>query len=221
MPKKGNNGKKKGKRKGTNQDNDQKISHTWSLLGDPFPAFRNPRLDNQVYNFVRNLDQGTIFTTSVAVPTFGNFAVQLANLPSFADFSSLFDQYRFTRIEYWIYSKPGTTGTTNNLLGSKICTVIDYDDSTNLTSFAQAQEYQSCIMTTLSDGHYRSLTPHVANAVYAGGVFTSFGNMTSPWIDIASSTVPHYGLKVAAEASQVATEIIAQVRVHIQVRNVR
>lgn len=124
-------------------------TQVWNILSQAYPAFRKPLTDQKVYSFIRNIEQGTVVTTSITVPAFGALNVTLGNFPGATDFTTLFDQYRISRLEIWLYAQPPATGTTNSLLGSRFCSVIDYDDSTTLASVAQATEYQTCIMTTL------------------------------------------------------------------------
>jgi len=66
----------------------------------------------------------------------------------------------------------------------------------------------------------RKWRPHIATAAYSG-VFTSFKNEPSTWIDVASPGVQHYGLKVAADVTSTNSVAIKMfVRVWVQFRNV-
>lgn len=206
----------------TSRSEDEKSvpSHTWNVLADPFPAFRKPKRDNRLYKFIRTSELNTLFVTNAITPAFSSYNFQLTNVPGSSEFIGLFDQYRIDRVEVWIYPAASVANTINNLTSSRWASVIDYDDNTNLTAVSQATEYQTCIMTNLSNGHYRSFVPHAATALYSG-VFTSFGNVASPWIDVASATVQHYGIKFAADASLTALDFVGQVRYHLTFRNVR
>jgi hypothetical protein len=100
--------------------------------------------------------------------------------------------------------------------------VVDYDDNTALASVGAATDYSNCVTCPQSLGVYRHFKPHCANALYGGSVFTSYGNLTSPWIDAASSSVPHYGVKIAASATSSAAQTFDLViRLHTEWKSTR
>jgi len=71
-----------------------------------------------------------------------------------------------------------------------------------------------------TDSHYRKFIPHVAVASYSG-TFTSFTNEVAPWIDIASPSVQHYGLKTACTPTTAVVQYTARARLSVSFRNVR
>jgi len=76
--------------------------------------------------------------------------------------------------------------------------VADYDDSSAPSSLAVLQSYQNC-QTSMSETQIIEFVPHVAVAASGGGAFTSYANMKPQWIDAASTTVGHYGLKYGVD----------------------
>jgi len=67
----------------------------------------------------------------------------------------------------------------------------------------------------------RTLQPRVANALYSGA-FTSFGQVKNQWVDMASQTVQHYGLKYGIFAATTAATIYSTViEVVYQVKQLR
>jgi hypothetical protein len=135
-----------------------------------------------------------------------NFQGSLA--PGFSDLSGAFDEYRMRAVTLTISPVANTyqvpSGGNNT---PRLYTVIDFDDSIAPLTIAYLQQYGTCIVAPPSCGVIRSLCPHVANAVYSGA-FTSFGNMEAPWIDCASPSVQHYGVKYAIEAGIVGQNVL-------------
>lgn len=104
-------------------------------------------------------------------------------------------------------------------------TVTDYDDDTtpSVASSNALQQYTNMMMGPPNNGHYRKWKPHVAEALYGGGAFTSYGNIKAPWIDMASPSVKHYGFKAfVSTASNTGTvqPFDMTFRMHFECRNV-
>jgi hypothetical protein len=143
-------------------------------------------------------DVAGFFPTSTSVPTFSSITVSLSQFDSASSLVQVFDQYRIMEIEIWI--TPQTSADVSTRQGQYF-SVLDFDDATLLSTTAQALDYPTCVATPQSTGHYRRFAPHVAIAAYGGSVFTSFANQISPWLDTSSSSIPHYGVKIAAGVS--------------------
>lgn len=123
-------------------------------------------------------------------------APTLSLLDQVSTLTSLFDQYRIAKVDAIfrpLYGPANFSAAVGDIPGA-LYVVIDYDDTTALT-IAQLRQYTSLVTSEFEQIRV-SYVPHVANAVYSG-VFTSFGNLTSPWIDCNSTSVVHYGLKAA------------------------
>jgi len=98
--------------------------------------------------------------------------------------------------------------------------VIDYDDAVNLTTFASALDYPSAFQSEGYTPHRHVFVPHIAVAAFAG-TFTAYANEEAPWIDCASNTVQHYGVKTAWSGTSAVFLYDVRVRVIVQFRNVR
>jgi hypothetical protein len=195
---------------------------TWNIRSGAFPHYNFvKKTDNKVYTFTQEVAPVTMFTTSTSTPSYSANAFMISSIDQVTSLGNVFDQYRIDEIEIWLYPGSNASSTEQNLEGANIASVIDYDDATALTSYAQACDYTNCISTTLANGHYRRFRPHAAAALYSGS-FTSYGNVESPWIDMSSTSVQHYGLKVACTLTPV-TAIAVQIlcRFHLSFRNVR
>lgn len=159
-----------------------------------------------VYSFKQNIDEFQIAGASANSYSGKSFTLQY--LAQYATFTALFDQYRIDRIELTfrpVYNVNNflASGTAGANQMQRIYTVVDYDDDASPTTLQQLEEYTNCKIHQY-ETFTISFVPHVANAVYSGA-FTSFGNLRSPWIDCASSTVAHYGIKWGVTGSLNAT----------------
>lgn len=136
------------------------------------------------------------------------------------DLGDIFDQYRITTIEWWTvpHQEASSASGTNHGI---IATVIDYDDSSLLTTLAQFGDYTNCIQSSGVQGHYRSFHPHVADTVFNGAVASGYGNVISPWIDVASPLVPHYGIKALWTVTDAAYAADTFCRITVQLRSIR
>jgi hypothetical protein len=171
------------------------VTTDWSLISERMSHMNDPRMDNIPYKFIETLTIEGSFTTNTSVPTFKSYLWTLGDVANVSSYQALFDQYRLCQVEFWVLPTV-SSGAINGLYKS----VVDYDNASNLSSLAQADEYQNVHVSTLGSGHYRRFTPHAAIATYAG-TFASFGNVASPWIDSSNPAVQHYGVKLAVDVT--------------------
>jgi hypothetical protein len=220
MGKGGKSGKSKGRGKGhLDYIPNVKDGTNWSVYSGLQPATRLlSSISNEPFNTVQLIEFGNLVNTSVSVPTFAGYSFVASGIGQIASFQAIFDQYKVRLIEAWITPQQSTSVASG--AGSRFASVIDYDDVTALSSVQAAYNYEDCVETTLEQGHYRRFVPHIAVAAYSGA-FTSFCNVTAPWVDMASTSVQHYGLKIACETSVAVTPMWLTVRVHLSFRNVR
>jgi len=176
--------------------------------------------DPRSFILLQSFSGSSYFSTSLTNPTYTSLTVSLSQLDSAGSLTSVFDQYRLLEAEVWLTPQFSADGAA--VQRGQISTVIDYDDTTNLVSFNAASDYGTCVTTSHTCGHYRHFVPHAALAAYAGA-FTSYANVASPWLDAASSTVNHYGVKIAATPSLSANIQIfdLNVRLKVELRCVR
>jgi len=165
------------------------------------PSFRRPRIFNQIYRFFRGAGSPEI-TQTAGADAFQAYRFQLNDVTNTGDFTGLFDQYRFkaVKIEFrprFNFANPGSV-VVNKL--PRLYSVIDYDDSNVPTLISDLREYQSCKETNFDKDHVRLIKPRLASALLsAAGGFTSVANEAPKWIDLASLTVTHYGIKIGIE----------------------
>jgi len=142
----------------------------------------------------RQMSEPAAIIASAAAPVSVAINFQLASLDG-ASALAIWDQYRIEAIRFTVI--PGNNAinlqTATNIL-VPLYIVIDYDDSTVLASQAAARKYDNCVILEPGESCCRVFKPRAAIAAYAGA-FTNFANVPSPWIDVVSSGVQHYGIK--------------------------
>jgi len=177
-------------------------------------------ISNKVYKVLR-WNVATTFTNSITVDTFFSQAITLDSIQGYTDFTSLYDQYRIMRVDTHLIPEFHVNTTTLTNL-SVLWSCVDYDDDTVPASINEVQQFQNARVYA-NDGQTKivSYKPHIAVAAYSG-TFTSFTNMAAQWIDAASPSVKHYGLKLAMSTGSGATVtyyIVSQV--WLEFRNTR
>jgi hypothetical protein len=193
--------KKKSTRKGKSKDGDvggQRV-HLVPWNSDPLTdRLVLPKAIGGVYTTRKVSAVTSAITQSSTVAVFGAINIQANNnITDFSSLSSVFDQYRIMAVEIMFRPQAQSPAPTASSKGF-LYTVIDYDDSTVLTSVSQAEAYENCIATEAWQSQRRCFKPRAALAAYSGS-FTSYANVEAPWIDAASNGVQHYGIKYAID----------------------
>lgn len=141
----------------------------------------------------RQLDpSGSTVSGVVGSASYNAHAGQLAFLGNVAAFSALFDQYRIVALRYTLI--PRTNVVSGTAYNPPLYTIVDYDDASPLSSRNAFTQRANVTVSQVWQSVSRTFKPHAALAAYSGA-FTSYANATSPWIDLNSTTVPHYGFK--------------------------
>lgn len=175
-----------------------KLFKSWSSRG------------NNVCLFKENFSAGALVQSATAVASVSlQFTLNLlGNLNSYI---ALFDQYRVQAVIVTatptVFTNSGSPYT--NYM-PRLYSVLDYDDAALLTTINSAQQYDSCIVSPPCTSITRSIKPRIALAAYNGSVFTGYANVADQWIDLASPTIPHFGVKLVIEAG-VASQPVLQV----------
>jgi hypothetical protein len=175
--------------------------------------------DNQIYEIVQATEVLAATVSSSSVPIFSNYVTEFAQLDQYAALAAVFDQYRIVEIEYTAVPRLQTLdGTVTN--AGFFHSVVDYDDGTNLSTVAQALDYQNVLVTSGNKVHKRTFKPRVAVAAYSGA-FTSYANMENQWIDCTSPNVNYFGIKTAWTVTSTPLYMDVIIRMRVQFRNVR
>lgn len=156
----------------------------------------NKQPKNQIYYFKRftgNFGSMTIDNINTTLVAF-NFS--LNDLPSYTDFTNLYDCYKINAIRMTFLpqqTESVSLGSINNPNASaRFFSVLDYNDSSALASVDAAREYQSCQFTPILQKHERYFKPKIMDSA-------SVYNPVSPWISTTSPSTNYFGLKVAVE----------------------
>lgn len=193
------------------------LAQIFNPVGKP-PSFKVPKMDNKPFKVLQTYVVGSPLLSSVTVPTFAAFNFQVASLDQVSTLQALFDQYRILWVEVWLTPRVASPSTNAN--SGLFATVVDYDDSTSLSTFAQALDYENVQVASGFDGQYRKFRPHAAVSAYSG-TFGSFMNMESPWLDAVSTTVQHYGMKTAWTVTDIVYAFDMIVRLTTEWKNLR
>lgn len=140
-----------------------------------------------------------ILTTNTATTSFGAAAVTLSQFGTSSEYTGLFDQYMIEQVEVWI-EPVAAQGTT---VFGDVTTAVDLDDASVPTTLQALKGKGGALGGQGGAGRYHRWRPHVAVAAYSG-TFTSYANTPASWIDCASPSVQHFGIKIGAGATSVA-----------------
>jgi hypothetical protein len=158
--------------------------------------------------------ENALFTSSASVPTYGGLVFTTNSVANPAAYLSLFDQYRVDLIEVWVRSTaPQGTSTFADM-----ASCIDLDDGNTPTNFVEVENHPQSVVASSGAGRYFCWQPHVAVALFSGA-FTSYGSEPGGWIDSASPSVQHFGLKFAMGTEPVPLTYLYTTRMHISFRS--
>jgi hypothetical protein len=139
------------------------------------------------------------FNVSASAVAATSYSFTLSDLDNTASFTGLFDQYRIDAIRFTIRPNQNAIGLFTNSTTTMVplyC-VIDYDNDNTLSTAIQARSYDNVMIIAPGESACRTFRPHVAVAAYSG-TFVGFANQAMEWLDSATPTVRHYGIKLLA-----------------------
>lgn len=193
----------------------------------PEPSIKDPiwqiQPRDKVYTFFRTAPLGPIITSNT-VETEYAFAPALSTFPNYTEFAALFDAYRIRMFRFIFTPRTMPASTGASALGwGDLFTAPDHDDNTVLGS-TDLMQYPEVQQASCNSYVERIVIPNVAQAVYSGSVFTQFGRTpNTAWIDMASTSVPYYGLKATLTVASTngVTVFDVSVTARIEFKNVR
>jgi hypothetical protein len=156
--------------------------------------------DSRIVRAAKIVDKGSL--SGGAADVLSSLTFTLNDLPEVASFTNLFDQYRFDSIDvYFIPLTSRVLPASAALVSSGLLvSAVDYDDSGVPASLAVVLNYQNAKLHPAGTPHTISFVPHVAINTYTGA-FGAFANASKQWIDAASQSVVHFGIKTAITGS--------------------
>jgi hypothetical protein len=161
-----------------------------------------------VYTVTKRVIGLATCTSSNAIETFSSNGISLNAFTGYASLTGAFDQYRFDQVEVEYLPRIAVADGAGASNPGVFVSVVDFDDSTNLTSVAEALAYPNAQVWTGAPGKTPLLkhrfVPRIATAAYQGGVFSGFANQSKLWVDAGTPGVAHYGVKTAWSVTSVA-----------------
>lgn len=154
---------------------------------------------------------GGVLRQAAATDAFASYAFALADIPNVASLGSLFDQYRIEKIQLRFKSRNPALFISNmtspNNSSCEPFLVIDRDDNTAPTTISELQQYDNCQQFGAQDSMDVIFEPSITPSVFSGGAFSGYSVDDSGkyWIDLANTSVPHYGVKVGIPALAAST----------------
>ena len=140
--------------------------------------------------------QGGATPVNIAIGT------TLADFAGYASYAAIFDQYRIREVLVRIKARNNAVSVFNtaspNGAVPTAYIVRDLDDGTALSAVIDALQYDNCQTFNGQEDCVVRYQPAVTPAVYGGGAFSGYAVERSDklWLDIANTTIPHYGLKI-------------------------
>lgn len=171
---------------------------------------------------VRQLVQGSSFNTHTGlsgdrivspqtVDLAGALAFSLNDLSQSSTLAAFWDQYRIEAIRLFLVASISqvtfSTTATAPPAFPPMAVVVDYDDSNVLASFAAAMQYDNVQLLAPYQSVECTLIPKFAPTIWNSGAASGFSTKASidEWIDVASPSVPMYGIKYYVPADGSAT----------------
>lgn len=152
--------------------------------------------DSTVYRFCRNLSTNVVGPATTGTVSTA-FTLQLSQIPTRSDFTSLFEEYKITKIVLEFMPRQGFQYA-GNVDHGIFHIWNDYDDSTpgDQDVYNQKQDVKHYNISCNSRSKFtHTLFPRVQTPVYRTGVNFGYIPRKSPWINTENDDVTHYGVK--------------------------
>ncbi len=149
---------------------------------------------------------GSLIRQNTATDVFAAWAFCLADVPNITALSSLFDQYRIDEIQFRLRTRnPAVTvqnAASPNYATTSPLIVVDRDDAAAPTTLSELQQYDNCNCFSTQDSIDIVFEPSITPSVFSGGAFSGYAVDESGkyWLDVANTSIPHYGIKIAMPA---------------------
>lgn len=181
---------------------------------------RVPRsITNKVFSFKRQFEAAGISLAAGAAIS-QVYSPSLGNLPSYTDFTNLFDMYRICGLKISLIPNINMQNVAGNPRFN-IFSVIDYNDLNTLT-VAQAEQYQNCKRTVNTRTHSRYFKPRIAinQTDVSATAFTA--SYKTPWISTQNTNIAHGFMKIISDVNPTASTLTYQVQIkmYVQFKNV-
>lgn len=195
-----------------------------------YPLYRGPKVNIRgIHSFKRFHNYTGITLVNGTTNTYGVLNFRLEDIPSYTEFTNLFDCFRIKRIKVMFIPTSNVTlspdTAANDVFKSteyanRLFTVLDFNDSTAPTSIDTLRQYDTCRMTPNNIIHKRYFKPKYSAEVNLGSYQSS-----DHWLETATSAdVVHLGIKygITHQTLTVSNEVYKIETVfYMQFKNVR
>lgn len=156
--------------------------------------------------------QGNYLIQNGSSSVLGQISFCLADLNQVTTLSSLFDRYRIDKVKLRFSSRnpaasPFNIASPNNTV-PQVYVAVDRDDSTVPASTQSLTEYDNSLVVPGTCSFDLDLIPSIVSTIAnASSVATSsvIRRSDEEWLDIAATTIPHFGVKFGITALAVST----------------
>lgn len=205
----------KSSRRRAKSDNDTQITRSETVLS---------MRQGKPYKFVRTFNSGEL----PILPADQGYATVflLSALPNFAEFTALFDQYRIEKVSMTFVIDIADGSLNSTTKWPRLTIAPDYNNQSAPSSEDTLLQYPQCQVYQFSEFN-REVTVHikpkVAATVFRTGITSAYTMQTPGWLDVATSDVPHYGLRYFISnhnsASFGSSRVRTYLRFHLGMRN--
>lgn len=164
---------------------------------------RNRSVANSVYFFKRHVRLAAVTLSNAAITT-GGFSFQLDEVPNYAEFTALFDQYKIAAVAVTCYFNSNNIQV-QSAVPFNACrwiSVIDYNSSGTFAGLDDAREFQTAEIGAYPDWkakHTRYIKPRIRTVVEDNSASLVAGGNRTGWIDTTVANIPHYGYRYIFE----------------------
>lgn len=191
------------------------------------PMRRMKRTPQPIQYFKRSnyLSGWTVSSTTADI--FGTYFGSLNQISGVSDFTGLYDQFKILGLKWSLIPRGNSSDISPSGTSAQqsvgVFSVIDYNDSTALTSLNQAVQYANLKMTRSHQVHSRYFKPRITPTIENGVGGTASALTTRGWLDVSTgANVPHYGIKyVLQQAPNVAQTFDLKVDYYLAFKNVK
>lgn len=129
------------------------------------------------------------------------FTFTLGDVPGFADFTALFEEFKISRILYrFVLTRSTDFNTTQKGFFPRLMHVTDHTDSAVSGNFAELQQYPRTKENWLNPDRpvtrWFSIKPNTIDVGYTSGVASNYGVNYKRWVSCSDTGTPYYGLKL-------------------------
>lgn len=181
---------------------------------------------------------GTAVTGGSLVDQFSlSMAFTMQDLPAWAEFSNLYDQYRlnYVVVTLKLVQNPNSAFTTNVATGQNVNAATSYTnpanwyptiwmvrdhDDVNAITLNDIKQYSTVKHKVLAPNREIKFTvkPSIKGTAYSGSSVVSDQILYKRWQDVANNLVPHYGVKFVCDCEGLTTTVQSQFTIKVDAK---